>query len=47
MRATKKNKSIVHLDLKPENILIDENAYPKVYDFGLSKIFEQSFTKSV
>lgn len=38
---------IFHLDLKPENILIDGEYYPKVCDFGLSRCFPQSLTKSM
>lgn len=38
---------ILHLDLKPENILIDGEYYPKVCDFGLSRCFPQSLTKSM
>lgn len=40
-------KGILHRDLKPENILIDENYYPRVCDFGLSKCFSKSLTKSI
>ena len=38
---------IIHRDLKPENILIDENYYPRVCDFGLSRCFPESLTNSM
>ena len=31
------SKNIIHRDLKPENVLEDENYYPKICDFNLSK----------
>ena len=31
-------KGVIHRDLKSLNILLDENLYPKVCDFGLSRI---------
>ena len=46
MKYLHKN-GILHLDLKPENILIDDNFYPKVCDFGLSRCFPLSLSKSI
>ena len=35
---------IIHRDLKPGNVLIDENYYPKLCDFGLSKYDPDTFS---
>lgn len=34
------SQNIVQRDLKPQNILLDENYYPRISDFGLSKKLE-------
>ena len=41
MKYLHKN-GVIHRDLKIDNVLLDDNLYPKLYDFGLSRIFEQS-----
>ncbi|KAK8842164.1 hypothetical protein M9Y10_026393 [Tritrichomonas musculus] len=40
-------QGVLHRDLKPENILIDDDYYPRVTDFGLSRCFSQALTKSL
>ncbi|KAK8898411.1 hypothetical protein M9Y10_000698 [Tritrichomonas musculus] len=36
----------IHRDLKPDNILTDEEYYPHICDFGLSRCFEKSLKNS-
>ena len=38
--------AVIHRDLKPGNVLIDSNFYPRITDFGLSKITSISETQS-
>lgn len=41
------SQAIMHRDLKPDNILIDDNYYPYICDFGISKISESLSISSI
>lgn len=38
---------VLHLDVKPENILFDGGDNPKLADFGIARIKDQTHTKSI
>lgn len=40
-------KNVIHQDLKPDNILLDENYYPKISNFNLSKYLPENSESSL
>ena len=41
-----KEKDVIHMDLKPANILLDDHMVPKITDFGLSRLDNNSSAKT-
>ena len=40
-------EEVIHRDLKTSNIFISKDGYPKVGDFGISKLLESGFAQSI
>ena len=40
-------EEVIHRDLKTSNIFISKDGYPKVGDFGISKLLESKFAQSI
>lgn len=38
------SQSIIHRDLKPGNVLLDESFYPRICDFGISKLSDNNLS---
>lgn len=36
---------VIHRDIKPENIVFDSEGYPRITDFGISRVFKENNSK--